>query len=616
MSQWAPITPEQWADLQRPRSSSELAKEVWWEEFGRARDAGFDPKEAARIASAEVKLALRHVERAASHGAGARPSHKVPVGGSIVYDPARDRYVRIGDADDTTPEATAYDPARELEHARFARAEKQFAEAVEAETGNSISPEEWAARKMEREELRRQSHVIANKLECGGTVAYRSDEYQMLIWNVFSREAESVPAFRRITFIPHVAAMVRAQKLAALEFFLERHRFCRFWTFTSGERVPLSGLRARVEELHERLNALNKELRRRYGVGLIFRATELGSVETAETAGRAKARRAARAAHKLAVDEAKKAGRPAPEWTRAKENQFTDAAGSIERDERTGELLFHPHAHCVWYSPNGALSKSDWSEMLRFVWEFWGHHWDDGKIIGDAREAVKYCLKPGDVAALAPADLCALEAAIHGLHLVTPLGELKAEIRARKEAGEALRRVRTPEGMVWRVVADVNKQLAQSEETKERIRAMKLADRLDFIDAKQVITNPETGEVVARGRPCAGAPRRKLAGSFCRVVARLAPAASVTPMKEPRVIVMASRGGFDAARVMAHPLTVSLWQQGIEAWEAGRAIRVHTGTPTGETRTLTLLADTEERFAPATEPVWEASTPATVAGRN
>lgn len=604
MRPWAPLTPAQWTEDRRPRTDKELARETYWLEYGRARDHGFPPESASAIASAEVKLVLRRSGVRSVHTAPtARRDSRVPVGGEIVYDPTRDVYARIGDSDDTTPLATAYDPAREAEHKRFSEAEADFAADVEAETGNSVSPEEWMRQRLDRAEIRRQSHSMANKLECAGTPAYRTDEYQLYIWHVMSKEAEGLPNFRRICFLPYIAAIVRASKLAALEYFLERHPFCRFWTFTSGKRVAIPDLRGRVESLHERLNALNKELRRRFGVELVFRSTELGTVETVETAGAARKKRAALSAHKAAVKEAKRLGKPAPVWTRAKDAQHVQDAGSIERDEN-GEPMFHPHAHCVFYSRAGFLKEERWAEIIAFVWRHWGDHWDAGKVVGDAREVCKYVTKPGDMDALTPSQLAGVEKALHGLRLVTPLGVLKAEIAARKKAGKTLRRKRTPEGMVWRESYDHNKQLSQSEEDKDRVFALKQREVCDRIDAK------------AMGWAGSGTVKPKFSGTLCRVVSRLAPAAGPTPIKEPRVVVMATRGGFNASAVMSHPLTVKLWNQGIHAWEAGRAISVHTGTPTGETRPLTLLADTDERFAPATEPVWEASTPAFPVGMN
>lgn len=621
-NQFVPASPATWAEITRRRSDHELAQEVHETEYNRARNAGFEPEMASRIAAFEVRLAMRKTPRAErrEEARRARTDAEIPsVGSRVVYDANTDTYRRtdwIYPERHGIAEAAPYPAARHSEHANFATAEAEFEETVEEETGVCVDEYSWAERMEERRENRRQSHVIANKLECGGTPAYRTDEYQLHMVSVFSGHAEQLPGFRQICFIPHVAAMVRAKKLMSLEYFLECHPFCRFWTFTSGTRVPASGLRKRVRSLHARINKLNKELRRRYGVEIVFRATELGSVETTASAGAAKAKRAARAAHRKAVAEAKASGRPVPVWTRAKDSQFADAAGEIERDETTGEALYHPHAHCVLYMPNGQLSKEKWSEMLRFVWDHWGDHWDDGKIIEDAREACKYVTKPGEMSRLAPAELCALEAALHGLHLVTPMGVLKEEIRLRNEAGQKLRRKRTPDGYVFKVGYDHNRQLSTSEEEKDHARRKRRQERLDYIDAKNRITSPTTGELVSAGMGHTGALRRKAAAALCRVVARCEPAAVASPIKEPRVVVMASRGSFCMRAVRSHPLFVKLWNQGIQAWEAGRAIRVHTSTTTGEQRLLSLLADTDERFAPSSEAIWKASIPAQCVGSN
>jgi hypothetical protein len=615
---FVPVSVDELISSRRPLSDRETAAEVFQTEFARARKLGLDVELAAKIASAEVRLALRrgpahaaeapHRARNDAEMARARPMRDCPC--VEPFDLQAELPGLLADIAGTAPRPDhpavphgPYESDRSAEHVRFAVAEADFGNVVNEDTGDVVVDEVWSERKADREELRQMSHRIANSLELGGTVAYRTDEYQMHIWNVFSGVAELVPAFRRLCIIPHVAAMVRAQKLVSLEYFLDRHPLCRFWTFTSGKRVPMSGLRERIEALHARLNALNKELRRIYGCELVFRSTELGTIETPETAGIGRRKRAARIAHNKAVKEAKAAGRPAPVWTRAKAKQYEDDAGKIERDETTGELMFHPHAHCVFYSPRGALPKAEWSEMLRFVWAHWGDHWDEGKIISDAREACKYVTKPGEIAALEPADLCALEKALHGLRLVTPMGVLREEIAARRAAGETLRRKQTDDGPIWRVVPDHNKQLSKTEAEKAQLSAMQRAEALDRMDFRL-------------GNACEGKLRRKPSGTFCRVVARLAPAAVVTPLKEPRVITMSSRGGFSESAVRSHPLTVKVWNQGIQSWTAGRAIRVHTGTSTGETRAMTLLAETDERFAPATEPVWEASIPAVPVGLN
>lgn len=619
VADWAPLSAEAMAELRRPRTPRALAREIYDDVFNKARNAGMEPEKAHKIASAEVRSSMCGARTvAAEKPARVRPPHQVPVGGELVYNPVTDKIARIGDADDTTPAATPFNPEREAERAKFREAERLYAERMSNDVGTSEDLETWWERKYEKAEQLRQSHTIANSLECGGTVGYRTDEYQLGFWNVCTHELESLPNFRRLCFIPWIAAQVRASKLAALEFFISCHPYCRFWTFTSGPRVAQSGLRERIEYLHRRLSELNRELWRRYGCGLVFRSTELGTIETAETAGKARALRAAKRAHRAAVEKAKKDGLPAPKWTRAKAEKFSDPAGQIERDEKTGELMYHPHAHCVWYSPRGKLPDDEWSEMLRFVWKFWGHMWDDGKVIGDAREAVKYVLKPGEVASLHPRDLCALEKAVHGLRLVTPMGTLKKEIADRKARGFTLKRVQTVDGRVWAEVPDQNKQLASTEEERAARAAHKRQELLDRLDAKNVIVNEATGEVVSRGFSHGGKVRRKSDTPITKVLARMEAAASITPIKEPRVMVMFTRGAFDRRRVMEHPLVIGLWTLAVERFESARRsrIRFNKSTTTGETRVMDLLADTEERLLPDSRAVWEASTPVKFEGND
>ncbi len=525
----------------------------------RERDKGDDAANGPHLAR-RVANHVRHKFQADRERVQTSPSR--PLSGEIVYDAGTDRFACIGEADDSTPLASWVNPAAEAERKRFAEAEKDFAAHCEAETGMGVSPEEWARQKGERSELRRQSHLIAHKLESAGTVAYRADNFQLWIWHVHSLEAESIPNFRRICFIPWVAAQVRAAKLAALEFFMQRHPFCRFWTFTSGERVGLDGLRARVEELHARLNRLNKQLRKRYGVELVFRSTELGTVE-------------------FGAD------------LRAQADP-----GSVEFDAE-GRPLFHPHAHCVVHSLRGFIPPKKWDAMVRWVWSHWGNHWDAGAIIGNAREACKYVTKPGDMLKLDPAHLAAVEAALHGLRLVSPLGKLKAEIRARKERKMVLQRKRTPDGCVWREVLNHNAHADQDAADQEAVFRLRGAYAAARIKNAAAIERYDR----ATGWSCTGNPRKKPAVASCQVFARLAPAVGPQGLKEPRVIVGGTH--LDRQAITNHPLVSRLWSQTVEHWEAGLRIRVHTGTPTGtDTRPMAFVPDVPERMAPPGPPVF------------
>lgn len=106
--------------------------------------------------------------------------------------------------------ATVFPAAREAEHTCFAGAERELAEAVEAETGLSVDEAGWSERATERADLLRQSHQIAAKLEVGGTTAYRSDEYQLHLVSIFSEQRPRSPAASPRVGAPPVSACSRS----------------------------------------------------------------------------------------------------------------------------------------------------------------------------------------------------------------------------------------------------------------------------------------------------------------------------------------------------------------------------------------------------------------------
>jgi hypothetical protein len=521
-----------------------------------------EPKVASRLSaiSASMEAHRRAYNRAESLGvpegkrlplqAEETATKRLP--GEIVFDGKR--MVRIGDADDHTPLASFY-PAREIaERNRLNQAEHDYVEHAEAETGMSASPEEVSRQRLERAEIRRQSHEIARLMGLAGKEAYRDDSVSLWAYYIHSRTWENIPNFRRICLLPYVAAMVRASKLAALEYFLERHPFARFWTFTSGPRVGLDDLKERHQWLTDRLNKLNKMLRHRYGVEIVFRSEEFGTVEFDERLNR------------------------------------VGDSGAIEFDDK-GNPLFHLHAHCVVVSQVGYIKPAKWDEMIRAVWDFWGYHWDAGKIIRDARECCKYVTKPGDMLKLSPEQLGRLHEAVYRQKLCQPLGSLAEEIRNRKAAGKTLRRYRTREGSVWREVFDQNK-LAEIDE-EDRWKAEDLRDARRMASETAAAARAKPGEVPAY---------RDDKSPWCRVYARLSPSVGPRGLKEPRVIC---GGTMRDEKIDAHPLVSRLWAQTVAAWEAGLRISVHTGTPTGrEAEPFGFLPDLPERVEPPAEPVW------------
>lgn len=343
------------------------------------------------------------------------------------------------------------DPAAVLGRLRF----EVMREIMERDTGNTIDPERALKNLKRREELDRQTEEIARRLRCGWQriatdalneakrlraigdrpkmrtaalrwfdysrrSALRSTPFSLYTYFVHSRTVVRQEQFRRVMFLPAVAQKVRAPKLLAVESFIERHPFCRMWTFTSGPRCGLDELGDRVRAFHRRLSRFASWLRKTWSMEMVFRSTELGKLETR------------------------------PDGSRDGE------AGCIPRDEN-GRPTFHVHAHTLVRSLTGHRSKSEWSRLLRSVWSKWKHVWDDGSSVNDARELVKYMCKPGEVLRLNETEICDLYDQLAGLRLVCPLGSLAAEIRERKEKELTFDRQPTPEGRVLREVPDWNR---------------------------------------------------------------------------------------------------------------------------------------------------------------
>lgn len=527
------------------------------EETERAERAGrlTDCELALSARFAATKAAFAAMESARESGqrlvcdVDLTPPRPLPYGGEPVVT-VKGRIVKIGDADESTPLA----PVDSTPLCRsIADAERVFLDLCEAETGILVDPALKARKDAERAALADQSHEIARKLESQNVPAYRAEKWNLWTYGVHSGEWDAIPQFRRIAFLPAVAAQIRAPILRALEFWLQCHPHDRFWTFTSGPRCRMSKIRRRVRELHRRISQLNAEpFMKEAGAQIVFRSTELGSVETRRVNGE-------------------------PD------------GGEIKRTRR-GKLLFHPHAHCLLHLSKGRLSPSAWRALLKNVWKFWRHHWDDGGVIRTAREAVKYVTKPGQVAALTPAECAGLYAQLRRLKLVHAMGQLAEEISARRDRRETLLREQTGDGYVWRVVKDWNRHAPK-----------------DVPNAFDEDGDPELDERMEKFLAEQMSGEKDVDADVCVVVARCAPRAAANCVKEPRVVVMGNR--WDAARVAAHPLVAEMRERTREAWLAGCAlIRVHTGTSTVASESppmpFAFMSDLPPRVAPPGVPVF------------
>jgi len=395
-----------------------------------------------------------------------------------------------------------------------------FANAIE-ETGQSTTDEKQLEMVRRFEEIESQSHTLAERLESTGIPAYRQTPFGLWSYAIHSRNIRKIPAFRRVCILPYVAWQMRGPMVSALEYFLEKHPYCRFLTFTSGKRVPLRIpaygpaeplLRDRIAYLNRKISRLNAQpFMKAAGLEIVFRSDEFGTPETDEN------------------------------------GNLKGDAGSIERDP-DGTIWLHPHCHCVAWPKKGFIPPKKWAQLLKQIWAFWVHHWEEGGAIQTARECCKYVTKPAEMLKLSAAELAELYRQTRRMKLVQPLGALAAEIKAREEKNERLIKKATPngEGRVYFEIKNWNK-------LRARTRAEKDFEEGKKFDAKE-------------------------AGFFFRIMSRSVPSFCGAGLKECRVTIMATR--FDEEKIRAHPDIAALIEATADAWAAGVFIRVHTCTPT------------------------------------
>ncbi len=322
-------------------------------------------------------------------------------------------------------------------------AERKFLEICTERTGEELPADLHAQRLRYRALLFQQSHRIAEALEREGIRAY--GEAKLTLVGICSGETKEIPDFRNVVFIPAVAQRKRNALLKHLELFLQQHPNSRMWVFTSGERVRLSNVRERMQEMHRRLSKLNAEpFMKEAGVSLVFRSTELGEVERPDS----------------------------------------------------GEPTFHVHAHTIAHLSR-KLPKDEWSGLLAHVRAFWRHHFSDSKRIHQARETCKYVVKPSDLDALTGGELARLYHQTFRLHLVQSLGLLREQQNQIKEGRKRIVRRGKGPASRWEVVDAWDPKRSKDEDEEDEEREVRPVD--DWV----LCTLPPSFAISARAEPMA-----------------------------------------------------------------------------------------------------------------
>lgn len=230
----------------------------------------------------------------------------------------------------------------------------------------------WSARQAR---YRRQDDLtarIAGILEATGIPVFREGPGLALVGLITGRHMPAQRPYRRLHFLPSVAATLRAELANALDLYLStRGHHARYGVVTTGDRCPITEVRARIIRLNRLISRWHLQVCRPLGIDVLFRSIEI----------------------------------------------------PIDADRTC-----HVHANVI-YQPGHFIHPRLWERFLKRTRAMFGAHWQDNGRLKDVREVVKYVLKSDDIIALADRDpdlIAQLYHQLKHLHLVQPLGGFRA----------------------------------------------------------------------------------------------------------------------------------------------------------------------------------------------
>ncbi len=270
---------------------------------------------------------------------------------------------------------------------------RSYGDVLSGQTGVAVSTlPEWQERQARYRAQDALTAEVAQVLSAGGVNPFRDGAGFSLVGLVTGLVKPAEHEYRRIHFLPAVAASLRAELANALDLYLAINgRHARYAVMTTGQRCTVCDVRSRLVWLHRTISRWHHEICAPLGIEVLFRAAEL-PCDDAET--------------------------------------------------------FHVHAN-VLYAPSRYLRPREWRRFLRQTRAHFGAHWHDNGKLEDVREAVKYVMKGDQVARLAassPTVLVALYHQLAGLHLVQGLGPFRDWRRSLADVGQKVIAIHEREG--------------------------------------------------------------------------------------------------------------------------------------------------------------------------
>ena len=255
-------------------------------------------------------------------------------------------------------------------------------------TGQPVDKDKWFVTQIGNKKLLDQSHAIARKLESVGISCHNTQD--VAICGGDSRKVKLLPNFRNINFIPYVAQKNRSRLCKELNYFIQRKPKARMMTITTGVRCGAKELKYRCQKFHRLLSRANSlPCMKDFGAKFEFRSTEFG--EICPTDG--------------------------------------------------GDISCHPHMHVV-YTLERKLTKARWNQFLKSMHSYFGTNLQDNGIIKNAREFVKYCVKPCDLDHLNAVQLKLLYESSQRIRLSEPLNEFRNLRHSIQESKDKIVRIK------------------------------------------------------------------------------------------------------------------------------------------------------------------------------